>query len=117
MSVSLLGQPMVIVNSASIASDLLDKKSAIYSDRPSLMMGGELVGWKNTLVLTPYGDRFRAIRRMLRGLMGSRSALVPYESHIELECRRFLRRVLDHPDNVASASRKLVSSYDSVMHT
>jgi hypothetical protein len=111
MSVSLLGQPMLIINSASTASDLLDKKSGIYSDRPFLMMGSELVGWKNTLALTPYGNRFRAIRRMLHGLMGTRAALSPYEPQIELESRRFLRRVLDHPGNVADASRKLVFSH------
>ncbi len=29
---------------------MLEKKSVIYSDRPVLQMGGELVGWKRTLV-------------------------------------------------------------------
>jgi hypothetical protein len=106
MSVSLLGQPIIIINSAAAAYDLLDKRSGIYSDRPSLMMGGELVGWKNTLALTPYGARFRSIRRMLHGLMGTRSALLPYRPQIELESRRFLRRVLDRPEDVADATRK-----------
>jgi hypothetical protein len=106
MSITLLGQPMVIINSAAIASDMLDKKSGIYSDRPFLMMGSELVGWKNTLALTPYGARFRSIRRMIHGLMGTRAALSPYVPHIELEGRRFLRRILDAPDDVADATRK-----------
>jgi cytochrome P450 len=108
MSVSFLGQSIVILNSAAAASDLLDKRSGIYSDRPFLMMGGELVGWKNTLALTPYGSRFRSIRRMLHGLMGTKSALAPYRPQIELESRRFLRRVLDNPTNVADATRKYV---------
>ena len=29
--------------------------------RPVLWMGGELVGWKNTLVLLPYGDIFSVV--------------------------------------------------------
>uniref|UniRef100_A0A0W0G830 Putative OrdA protein n=1 Tax=Moniliophthora roreri TaxID=221103 RepID=A0A0W0G830_MONRR len=40
-SVTLMGQPMIIINSADIMAEL-DKKSAIYSDRPRLEMGGEL---------------------------------------------------------------------------
>lgn len=41
-SVNLLGQPMVILNSAKAAVDLLERRSEIYSDRPSLVMAGEL---------------------------------------------------------------------------
>ena len=43
--------------------DLFDKKSAIYSDRPKLWMGGELIGYSKTLVLAPYANRFRSYRR------------------------------------------------------
>ena len=34
-----LGQPMIIVNSHEIASDLMDKRSANYSDRMPSVMG------------------------------------------------------------------------------
>src|ERR1700722_20295522 len=77
-SLSAFGQTIVVVNSAQVAMDMLDKKSSKYSDRPvmrkfwsllsfplpsatltrlaSSEMGGELCGWKKTLVLTPYGE-------------------------------------------------------------
>lgn len=42
MSVTLLGQPIIIVNSQKIARDMLDKKAAIYSDRPYLEMCSNL---------------------------------------------------------------------------
>jgi len=51
VSVSVFGQQMVILNSAQTAIEMLDKKSLIYSDRPIIPMGGELVGWKKLLVL------------------------------------------------------------------
>jgi hypothetical protein len=41
-SVTVLGQPLIILNSSKIAVDMLEKKSAKYSDRPILPMGGEL---------------------------------------------------------------------------
>ena len=45
------GQPMVIMNSQKVAVDLLDRRAAIYSDRPldvigcDIMCGGLLVGF------------------------------------------------------------------------
>jgi hypothetical protein len=41
-SVTVLGRCLIILNSSKIAVDMLDKKSAKYSDRPVMPMGGEL---------------------------------------------------------------------------
>ena len=37
-----LGQGLVFLNKAEVVFDLLDKRGAIYSDRPRLIMTGEL---------------------------------------------------------------------------
>jgi hypothetical protein len=105
-SVTVLGQPIIIINSAEVACDMLDKKSAIYSDRPVLQMAGELVGWKHTLVLLPYGDRFRRYRRLFHNLIGSQAVVKRFFPGEELEARRFLRRVLMKPDDLAAHVRK-----------
>ena len=85
---------------------MLDKKSSIYSDRPVLQMGGELVGWKNTMVLLPYGDRFRRYRRMCHSLIGSAQTIQRFYPSEELEARRFLRRVLNKPADLSAHVRK-----------
>lgn len=105
-SVTVLGQPLIILNSAKAVIDILEKKSAIYSDRPTLHMGGELVGWKNTLVLLQYGDRFRRYRRLFHKLIGSQAAMKAFLPIEELEARRFLRRVLMKPEDLAAHIRK-----------
>ena len=105
-SVTVLGQPIIIINSAEVACDMLDKKSAIYSDRPVLQMAGELVGWKHTLVLLPYGDRFRRYRRLFHRLIGSQAVVKRFFPGEELEARRFLRRVLMRPNDLAAHVRK-----------
>ncbi|PFH52584.1 hypothetical protein AMATHDRAFT_74066 [Amanita thiersii Skay4041] len=105
-SVTVLGQPIIILNSRKAAYEMLDKKSVIYSDRPTLQMGGELVGWKNTLVLLPYGDRFRRYRRLFHSLVGSHATIKKFIPVEELETRRFLRRVLAKPEDLASHIRK-----------
>jgi hypothetical protein len=97
---------MVILNSAKTAVEMLDKKSAIYSDRPVLQMAGELVGWKNSLALLPYGERFRNYRKYFHQLMGnvpSASLFYPVE---EVEIHRLLKRILENPDDLAAHVRK-----------
>ncbi|EAU84306.1 cytochrome P450 [Coprinopsis cinerea okayama7 len=109
-SITVLGQPLIILNSAKAAFEMLDKKSAIYSDRPVLQMGGELVGWKNTLVLLPYGDRFRRYRKFFHQSIGSFHAMKRFLPLEEREMRRFLQKLIAKPDDLASHIRWTVGS-------
>lgn len=104
-SVTVFGQPIIVLNSAKTAFDLLDRRSSIYSDRPVLEMAGNLIGWKNTLVLIPYGDRFRRFRRLFHGVIGSRTTMSKFWAIEEVETRRFLRRVLTKPGDLAAHVR------------
>jgi len=98
---------MIILNSAQTAIEMLDKKSSIYSDRPVIPMAGELVGWKNVLVLLPYQcKRFRTHRRLLHQTIGTPAAASNFHVLEEEETRKFLKRVLDKPDNLAEHVRK-----------
>ncbi|KAJ3709804.1 cytochrome P450 [Lentinula guzmanii] len=101
-----LGQPLIILNSASIAKDMLEKNSAIYSDRPVIPMGGELCGWKNTLVLTPYGERFRNYRRLAHQLFGNAATMKSFHPVEELETHRFLKQLLSRPAEFSDHIRK-----------
>ena len=107
LSVKLLGRPMIIVNSAAIMAEL-DKKGAIYSDRPVLEMGGELVGYSNTLVLLRYGARFRTYRKYFSHYVGSPKPIQQLYPLIEHESRRFLKRTLAKPDDLMPHLRKYV---------
>ncbi|GLB33469.1 putative cytochrome p450 [Lyophyllum shimeji] len=104
-SVTVLGQPFIILNSAKVATAMLDKKSSIYSDRPVLQMGGNLVGWVNTLVLIPYGDRFRRFRRLFHRVIGTSASMKKFSHVEEFETRKFLRRVLTKPGDLAAHVR------------
>ena len=101
---------MIILNSPKLAIEMLDKKSSIYSDRPKIVFGGEMVGWKNTLVLLPYGDRFREYRRFMHQLIGGRTQMQRFHPLGELETRRFLQRVLKRPEEVQAHIRQCAVS-------
>jgi len=108
--VEVLGQHIVVLNNVDLAMELLDKKSSSYSDRPVLPMGGELVGWKNTLVLLPYGDRLREYRKHFARVIGSRAAMGNYHAIEEIETHRFLQRVLAKPAELAQHVRHTAGS-------
>ncbi|KAF5346778.1 hypothetical protein D9756_010410 [Leucocoprinus leucothites] len=85
MYVEALGQPFIVINDARIASELLDKRSAIYSSRPRLPMF-ELIGGNQFFVLLPYGDEWRNQRRMFQQHFSKRS--LPREQEKALEFTR-----------------------------
>ncbi|KAG6808632.1 hypothetical protein H0H93_016669, partial [Arthromyces matolae] len=104
-SITVLGRVLVILNSAKVINEILEKKSQIYSERPVMHFGGELIGWKYSLALLSYGDRFRRYRRMIADILGSRKSMGKFE-HVELlETHKFLRRVLDDPVDLATHVR------------
>lgn len=110
MSVDLLGQRLVVLNSAEHALELLDKKAAIYSDRPSLVFSGEFVGWNHSLLLLQYGHMLRQYRRSLHQEIGSRREVERFGSVIEARVGQFLLRLLDpYPDLIALIRRHVTS--------
>ena len=85
---------------------MLDKKSRIYSDRPTTQMCGELMGWKDTLVLLPYGQRFRNYRRIFYQAIGTCDRVNKFRHVEEMETRRFLKNILTKPEELASHIRR-----------
>lgn len=100
---------MLIVNSAAVASELLEKRGNIYSDRPPLAMASELVGWRYALGLSTYGDQFREYRKMIHRWIGSARLSYEHTGGIqEDETRRFLRRLLNDSSDIGGLIRKCV---------
>lgn len=103
ISVTVLGHRTIILNSFDAAVDLLEKKSAIYSDRPVQPMAGDLMHWSRQIVLSQYGDHFRNMRKLLYKYLGGRGQLekiAPYHALIESETRRLLLRVIQDPTHL-----------------
>jgi len=104
----ILIQSTIIINSPQLATDILSKKSAIYSSRPHLTMACDLVGWKDILVLLKYTDKFKACRRMFQSVIGTRASVDKFRDTLEEESALMLRRLLDEPTNFVGPVRKAV---------
>lgn len=108
VQMTILGQPTIIINSPQLAVEILNKKSSIYSSRPHLTMACDLVGWKDVLVLLKYTDTFKACRRMLHGVIGTRVSVEKFRDTLEEESALMVRRLLNEPRNFVGPVRKYV---------
>jgi len=97
--VKALGQTIIIVNDATIASELLEKRSSIYSDRPRFIFGGEMCGFSGGLTLLQTGEKFKTTRKRMHGYIGSRMAASRFAELEEIETHRFLLHLLNAPED------------------
>ncbi|KNZ73173.1 O-methylsterigmatocystin oxidoreductase, partial [Termitomyces sp. J132] len=75
MYLEMFGRPIVVLNSVEAAIDLLDKRSANYSDRPHFPIF-ELMGWRETLTFTGSGKLFKKYRRLCQEHLKSTKIIV-----------------------------------------
>ena len=106
MSIKIFGQPMIIISSAKVVEDLLERRSSVYSDRPVLTFAGEIVGWSNCIALLQYGHRFREFRKYMNQSIGTKAAMAKYHPLIEHETAKFLARVMGDPDSFSQQIRR-----------
>ncbi|KAF5381704.1 hypothetical protein D9615_005603 [Tricholomella constricta] len=121
-----LGQGLVFLNSPEAAFELLDKRGSIYSDKPALVMAGELCGCKNMVWLlfryvdpsltlptsdsvqvafTAYGDQSKRQRKLMHKAFGL-PAIPSYNPLLQSETHAFLRRIVSSPESYVAHTRR-----------
>ncbi|KAF7375521.1 putative monooxygenase [Mycena sanguinolenta] len=81
--VDALGQPIIVINSAKVANDLLDKRGSIYSDRP----------------IWSYSESWRQQRKIVAQAF-SPAAVRQYYPLQETEARKLVHGLLDDPSTL-----------------
>ncbi|KAF8347394.1 cytochrome P450 [Amanita rubescens] len=99
------GQGLVFLNSPEAASDLMDKRGSIYSDRPPSVMAGELCNCKNMVGFMRYGDQLTRQRKIMHKALGA-PAISTYHPLITIETSAFLRRLIADPSNYMKITRR-----------
>ncbi|KDQ53894.1 hypothetical protein JAAARDRAFT_197004 [Jaapia argillacea MUCL 33604] len=98
VTLRVLGKTIILVSSAEAASELLDKRSSIYSDRMRLPMLVELMGWDGFISLMRYGSQWREYRRVFHQYF-NQLAVKKYQGIQARESQAFLRRLLETPED------------------
>ncbi|KAF2653084.1 cytochrome P450 [Lophiostoma macrostomum CBS 122681] len=104
---------MIVLSSDTAVKDLLDKRSNNYSSRPTLYIGQVLSGGLRMLLM-PYNDTWRMIRRTVHNHLNIRSArsYIPYQ---DLESLQMLLGVLETPDRWDAHLRRFTNSMTTQM--
>ncbi|KJA21835.1 hypothetical protein HYPSUDRAFT_140077 [Hypholoma sublateritium FD-334 SS-4] len=93
-----LGQRFLVLDTLERVQDLLEKRSANYSDRMRMPMILELMDWNYNMAMVPYGPWWRRHRRSFNEHFHA-SAVWKYQPTQAREVRAFLQRLLTTPDN------------------
>nr|QDJ74249.1 cytochrome P450-9 [Thanatephorus cucumeris] len=91
----IVGHKICALNSAEAASDVLDKRSAVYSDRPNIpmVMDPTLMDWSENIAAARYGDLWRSYRRILNHWLNAREVTRFYGQQ-EQQARLLLQKLL-----------------------
>ncbi|KAJ3804352.1 cytochrome P450 [Lentinula aff. lateritia] len=96
ISFHVLGRRIVVLNSAATATDLLTKRSTIYSDRPYPMMAGVLMKREKSMFYISYNDRFRTYRTLFHRSFNAQAAQ-SYWPLLEREAKLVAFKILQKP--------------------
>ncbi|KAF8191538.1 cytochrome P450 [Mycena galopus ATCC 62051] len=113
-SLNLAGQPVVVLNNGAVATDLLDQRSAIYSDRPRFIMGGEILTGGMLLPFATYGELWKKLRRAAHeGLIRVASSYAPIQ---EREAAVLVKYMIEQPSPwVQNLKRKVQCTASTIL--
>ncbi|KAJ5523658.1 hypothetical protein N7494_010308 [Penicillium frequentans] len=105
-SLNVLGKTIIILNDAQLATQLLEKRSAIHSSRPQQNFT-EMSGWQNVLGGLRNPEHVRMTRKYLYQEIGSNNSVACFNNVQITEVSRFLLRVMHEPEKLQQHIRKL----------
>lgn len=87
----------IFLGTYNIARELLEKRSNIYISRPRMVMVGECISRGNRSLILPYGEQWRAYRR-LQGAFLSQRMSNTYRELQDLESKQLVSEFLTKDD-------------------
>jgi hypothetical protein len=107
--INVAGQPIILLGGYQVANEILDKKSAIYSDRPTMELAGELSGFNKWIGFLKYGPRWKEMRKYMHHAIGTRESLVKFGPLFESEIRKLLKAIHRDPLHTQQYIRSYVA--------
>jgi len=97
MYVRLGGTDWIFLNSSRVVEDLLERRSGLYSGRPTFAMVSDLMSKGKRLVLQDYSSMWRELRRVHHQLLTGKPA-ESYKARQDIEAKQAMWECLHDPD-------------------
>ncbi|KAK4553134.1 hypothetical protein LTR86_009861 [Recurvomyces mirabilis] len=88
---------VIFLGTQSVARELLEKRSNIYSSRPRMTMVGECISQGNRSLILPYGEQWRGYRRLQGAFLSPRMSNT-YRELQDLESKQLVSEFLTKDD-------------------
>lgn len=87
----------------------MEKRSGIYSSRANLPMISKIMSGEARVVLMPYGERWRAIRKIMHSILNKQNSPIfaPFQ---DLESKHLLYDYLHNPETWYKANQRFSNS-------
>ncbi|KAF9479694.1 cytochrome P450 [Pholiota conissans] len=108
-SFKVFGSTTIVINSFKVATELIEKRSTNYSDRPRMIMADELMEWAWSFIHMPYADRWRRHRKMFHQYFQPRVLSTYHPSQTEMTIK-LLRQLSCTPEEFGSHIKHYVGS-------
>ncbi|KAI0311159.1 cytochrome P450 [Amylostereum chailletii] len=108
-SFRLRGKPVVVLNSAMLGRDLLEKKGDIYSGRPRMVIAHEILSGGMRGLSSPYNSFWKKWRKIQYIGMSGRACLA-YREHQTLEAAVLVRDIYRNADEYRNIIQRFAAS-------
>lgn len=100
-----LGREFIILNTSRAVLDLFDRRSAMYSERPRLVMAGKMVGLEDSILFHQDNNSFREHRKLLKKSLSAQRASTYWRIQ-EIASWRLMAALIECPDDFSSLLRR-----------
>ncbi|KAJ7668691.1 cytochrome P450 [Mycena polygramma] len=105
-----LGMSILSINSFDAANELLNRRGAVWSDRPRLPMIKELMGWDWALLFQSYNDGFFTPRRIIQQQFQPGIVARDYRPVMLFEVKVLLQNLLAKPEHFSDHLKRMAGA-------
>ncbi|KAI0687448.1 cytochrome P450 [Cytidiella melzeri] len=106
----MFGTPAIVLNSVQVARELLEKRGAIYSERPPLTLLNNMMGWDCVVSHFCTGERFRKHRKWIQAGVQDKEVLRSYRHIQHREACTLLLGFVDTPEDFESHIKRYAAA-------
>jgi len=109
LHLNIMGSHLVVLSNGDMAAELVQRRSTIYCDKPSLHMASDLMGCSRFFSMMPYGNTWRIHRKLFHRFFNI-TVVDQFDDKVSKAVNNFLRRLSESPDRFLNHAHFLAGS-------